>query len=80
MSADFGSGHPLDLRIGLQVRYNNVDPWVKLSNRTTQGLATGDLDRVTAEDLVADFGGGGLWVRYGPPMSASWTTGRRPRS
>ena len=25
--------------VGLYVRYNNIDPWVKFSNMTTQGLA-----------------------------------------
>ena len=48
------------------MRYNNVDPWVKLSNRTTQGLATGDLYSSDEDDLVADFGGSGLW-RWGSP-------------
>jgi hypothetical protein len=38
-------------------------------NVTTQDLAVGDLDGNGKDDLIVDFGGAGLWVRYN---NATW--------
>lgn len=59
---------------GLSVRYNNAGPWVKLSNLPTQGLATGDLGRRDMDELAADFGSSGLWVRYDDGISRKLDT------
>ena len=67
------SSSPISARPGIFARFNNAGAFVKLHTSTSQALAVGDLDGNGRDELIADRGSTGLWVRrLNPQNVAAW--------